>query len=134
MGTHVVPPGLESSVEYLHPKFSADAPAADSITSEWAAFPWLRITVMGRSVLPDQRWVNGQGVSYQSRAYVFAGMTAARTEIAVAHEAGHETKNQFKRDLFGPGDHSAAAGLMDPGGSVSSFTAREIKILRGIVP
>jgi hypothetical protein len=63
-----------------------------------------------------------------------AGMSAARTEVAVAHEAGHETKNQFKREPFGPGDHSAAAGLMDPTGSLSSFTAREIKILRGIKP
>ena len=129
-----VPVNSMVAVEYEHPKYSFNAPAADSITSEWTAFPWLRITVEGGSVRPDWRWVNGQGVSFGNRAYVMAGMSAARTEVAVAHEAGHETKNQFKRDTFGPGDHSAAAGLMDPVGSLSSFTAREIKILRGIVP
>jgi hypothetical protein len=129
-----VPVNSMVAVEFEHPKYSVDAPAADSTTSEWSAFPWLRITVEGRSIHPDRRWVNGQGVSFGSRAYVMAGMSAARTEVAVAHEAGHETKNQFKREPFGPGDHSAAAGLMDPTGSLSSFTAREIKILRGIKP
>jgi hypothetical protein len=129
-----IPVNSMVSVEHLHPKFSAHAPAADSETSEWTDFTWLRITVMGLSIHPDKRWKEGEGVSYQSRAYVFAGMSSARTEVAVAHEAGHETKNQFKRDTFGPGDHSSAAGLMDPFGSISSFTAREIKILRGIVP
>ena len=59
-------------------------------------------------------------------------MTVLRTQVAVAHEAGHETKNQFKRLVFGRGDHSAVAGLMDPVGSLPNFTAREIEILRGL--
>jgi hypothetical protein len=50
----------------------------------------------------------------------------------IAHEAGHETKNQFKREQFGGGDHSAAAGLMDPTGSLAAFTAREIEVLKGL--
>ena len=50
-----------------------------------------------------------------------------------AHEAAHETKNQFKGATFGAGDHSAAAGLMDPTGSLSSFQAGEKKKLRGIL-
>ena len=126
-----VPRGSVVAVQFEHPKYSADAPAADSVTSEWTDYPWLKIQVEGRNIPPDNRWVNGQGFDYQGRAYIMSGMSAARTEVAIAHEAGHNSKNHFKRDNFGPGDHSAAAGLMDPTGSVSAFTAAEIKILRG---
>lgn len=127
-----VPVNSAVAVEFEHPKYSADAPAADSTTAEWSAFAWLTIDVEGSVVHPDSRWIEGQGVSFGNRAYVMAGMSAARTEVAVAHEAGHETKNQFKRKVFGAGDHNAAAGLMDPTGSVSAFTATEIDILRGL--
>lgn len=119
------------AIEYEHPKYSAAAPNSDSVTNQWSAFPWLRITVEGQSIHPDSRWIRGQGLAYGNRAYITSGMSAARTEVAIAHEAGHETKNQFKRKPFGAGDHSSSAGLMDPTGSLSSFTAGEKKILRG---
>ncbi len=126
-----VPVNSIVSIEYEHPKYSASAPNADSVTSEWTAFPWLTINVEGSNIHPDRRWINGQGVSYGQRAYITAGMSAARTKVAIAHEAGHETKNQFKRKTFGAGDHTAGAGLMDPTGSRSSFTAGEQDILKG---
>lgn len=126
-----VPADAMVAIEFEHPKYTAGAPNADSVTNEWGAFPWLTITVEGRAIHPDRRWINGQGLSFGGRAYVIAGMSAARTEVCVAHEAGHETKNQFKRKPFGAGDHSGA-GLMDPVGSQNSFTAGEVDILRGL--
>lgn len=127
-----VPPNSIVAIEYEHPKYSAAAPNADSTTNEWGAFPWLTIQVEGRNIHPDQRWVNGQGLSYAQRAYITAGMSAARTQVVIAHEAGHETKNQFKRAVFGAGDHSAAAGLMDPTASLNAFTVGEKEILKGL--
>ena len=127
-----VPVNALVSIDLEHPKYSAQAPAADSVTNEWASFAWLTIAVEGRNIHPDQRWINGQGVSYGQRAYVTSGMTVARTKVVIVHEAGHETKNQFKREQFGAGDHSAAAGLMDPTASLAAFTAREKEILRGL--
>jgi len=124
-----VPVNSLVAIEYEHPKYSNASP--DSQTNEWTAFPWLQITVEGRSIHPDSRWVRGQGLSYGQRAYITAGMSDARTRVVIAHEAGHETKNQFKRDRFGAGDHTAGAGLMDPGGTLNAFTAGEKKILRG---
>lgn len=126
-----VPANSMVAIEFEHPKYSAGAPNGDSLTSEWTAFPWLRITVEGTTLHPDRRWVNGQGLSHNNRAYVIAGMSAARTEVAIAHEAGHETRRQFKRKDFGAGDHTAGAGLMDPFGTQNAFTAAELKILRG---
>jgi hypothetical protein len=67
------------------------------------------------------------------RAYVTKGMSVARTRVTVAHEAAHESKNQFRKAQFGPGDHSPVAGMMDPVASVSPFTAREKEILRGVL-
>ncbi|RZB33587.1 MAG: hypothetical protein SRB2_03933 [Desulfobacteraceae bacterium Eth-SRB2] len=126
-----VPVNSIVSIEYEHPKYSASAPNADSVTSEWSTYPWLIINVEGSNIHPDTRWISGQGLSYGQRAYITAGMSAARTKVAIAHEAGHETKNQFKRKTFGAGDHTAGAGLMDPTGSRSSFAAGEIEILKG---
>ncbi len=126
-----VPVNSVVAIEHLHPKYSAGAPNADTVTSEWSAFPWLRIAIHGSNIHPDQRWTRWQGISSGNRAYITAGMSAARTKIVIAHEAGHETKNQFKRKNFGGGDHSATAGIMDPTGSRSSFTATEKKVLRG---
>jgi len=125
-----VPARALVSIQYEHPKYSAGA-GADSTTAEWTAFPWLRIRVERWTIHPDRRWVQGQGVAFGGRAYITAGMSAARTKVVIAHEAGHETKNQFKRASFGAGDHSAIAGLMDPSGSLASFQAGEKKILRG---
>lgn len=126
-----VPVNSIVSIEYEHPKYSASAPNSDSVTSEWSSFPWLRISVEGRNIHPDSRWINGQGLSYGQRAYITAGMSSARTKVAIAHEAGHETKNQFKRKTFGSGDHTSGSGLMDPTGSRSSFTTGEKDILKG---
>ncbi len=127
-----VPVNTLVSIEYEHPKYSNGA-GADSTTAEWTAFPWLRITVEGRSIHPDSRWIEGQGVSMGQRAYVTKGMSVARTRVTVAHEAAHESKNQFRKAQFGPGDHSPVAGMMDPVASVSPFTAREKEILRGVL-
>jgi hypothetical protein len=127
-----VPVNSLVAIEYEHPKYSAHAPDADSVTNEWSAFPALRIEVEGKRIHPDKRWVSGVGLSYGNRAYITAGDSAAGTKNTIAHEAGHETKNQFKRKPFGAGDHSAAAGLMDPTGSLDDFTAAEIKVLRGL--
>lgn len=124
-----VPVNSLVAIQFEHPKYSAAS--ADSQTNEWTAFPWLRITVEGAVIHPDSRWIEGEGLSRRQRAYITAGMTNARTRSAIAHEAGHESKNQFKRDQFGPGDHTAAAGLMDPVGTLNAFTAGEKKILRG---
>jgi hypothetical protein len=118
-----------------HPKFSANSPEADAKTSEWTAFPWLTISVGGvtNPVKPDDRWNYIQGFVFMERAYIFKlGATeTARTRVVIAHEVGHATQTQFERKDFGPGDHTAAAGLMDTTGSKSSFTAPEKKILRG---
>jgi hypothetical protein len=127
-----VPANSVVAAGYEHPKYSADAPDADSVTREWRGLPWLNIEVEGNDVRPDDRWVDGQGLSYGQRAYILAGPGAARMKIVIAHEAGHETKNQFERADFGAGDHSAAAGLMDPTGSLASFTPAEKNKLRGI--
>ena len=127
-----VPVNTLVSIQFEHPKYSNGA-GADSTTAEWTAFPWLRITVEDSTIHPDSRWIEGQGVSMGQRAYVTAGMSAARTRVTVAHEAAHESKNQFQKAPFGPDDHSAVAGMMDPVASVSPFTAREKEILRGVL-
>lgn len=127
-----VPANSVVAAGYEHPKYSADAPDADSETAEWTDCPWLKIEVEGDDVRPDDRWVYGQGLSYGNRAYILAGPGAARMKVVIAHEAGHETKNQFERADFGGGDHSASAGLMDPTGSLASFTQAEKNKLRGI--
>jgi hypothetical protein len=122
-------------VDSDHPKFAANAPDSDSTTREWTAFPWLKITVpdVPNPVKPDERWEYVQGFVYKKRAYIFKlpPNKTARTRVVIAHEVGHATKNQFKREVFGPGDHTAAAGLMDTTGSKSNFTGGEKKILRG---
>jgi len=137
-----VPRNTVVSVEFEHPKYSANAPNADSVTSEWsgANYSWLRIRVEGHDIHPDQRWVRGQGLSKAGRAYIFAGMSAARTKVVIAHEIGHETKNQFKRHQFRArsargrpedSDHTPGSGLMQWTANRSSFTAGEKQILRG---
>lgn len=122
------------AVKYCHPKYDSMSPDADSITEEWSAYPWLRINYDGKEIHPDSRWDTAESIEYLSYVFIFKGMSAARYEVAIAHEIGHVTKEQFKRDKFGNGDHSTGAGLMDTTGSVASFTNREKKILRGIKP
>jgi len=131
------------AIEYEHPKYSAAAPDGDSITNEWSdpKLAWLTITVEGHNIHPDQRWINGQGLSSGRRAYITAGMSRARTRVTIAHEAGHETKNQFKRANFRPAsvggrpedsDHTPPPGLMDWVASRSRFTRGEKRVLRGV--
>jgi len=137
-----VPRNTMVAIEYEHPKYSAAAPNSDSITTEWddADLQWLRIDVEGTDVHPDDRWVNGQGVSIGGRAYITAGMSRARTRVTIAHEAGHETKNQFERARFRPAssggraaddDHTPGAGLMYRTANRNRFTNGEKDILRG---
>ncbi len=129
-----IPPNSIMALEYCHPKYDSQSPSSDAQTSQWAAYPWLRINYRGHNVHPDARWGRAQSFAFQTRVFILAGMTAARYEVVIAHEIGHVTKDQFKRDVFGGGDHSASAGLMDTTGSVASFNPREKKILRGIKP
>lgn len=126
------------AIENIHPKYDAAVPNGVSKTNEWSTFPWLQITIVGETIHPDERWKEGQGLAYLKRMFITTGMGNTRTEVAIAHEAGHETNNQFKRRLFGPSsavdpdkDHTSGSGLMDRSGSRSSFTAGEKKILRG---
>lgn len=128
-----VPRNVAVAVEFSHPKYDADAPRADAETSEWSAFPWLQITIRGDSIHPDRRWGRVQGFQSDGRAFIFAGTSAARARVVIAHEAGHQSKHQFPRELFGFGDHSASPGLMDTRGSHSAFTRREREILKGQV-
>jgi hypothetical protein len=122
------------AVNYCHPKYDYQSPKADAITDEWSAYPWLQIDYNGNLIHPDSRWNTAQSFEYFSFIFILKGMSAARYEIAIAHEIGHIAKNQFKKDVFGNSDHSTSAGLMDPMGSLASFTEREKKILRGIKP
>ncbi len=127
------------AIGYEHPKYSSEAPDADSLTSEWSQFPWLQITVEDETIHPDDRWVLGMGVSIGNRAYITRLANRLDMETTIAHEIGHETKNQFKRDSFGndpttagDDDHTQnGRGLMDPWGRRNRFTANEKRILRG---
>jgi hypothetical protein len=120
------------ALEYCHPKYDSQSPNSDANTSEWSAYPWLTINYDGSNIHPDQRWNQAQSFAYDTRVYILAGINAKRYEVVIAHEIGHITKDQFKRELFGPGDHSASAGLMDTTGSMSNFTNKEITILKGL--
>jgi len=122
------------ALQYFHPKYDSQSPSSDSNTSEWSEYPWLTISYQGNSIHPDQRWNKAQAFAYNTRVFILDGMSAARYEVAIAHEIGHVTKDQFKRDQFGAGDHSATSGLMDTTGSRASFTNDEKKILRGVKP
>jgi hypothetical protein len=128
-----IPTSVVIAVEFEHPKFSAKAPNTDSTTHEWSDYPWLTVSVdAGRTTChPDRRWVLGLGVETGSRAYVMAGDSVASTKNSIAHEAGHQSKDQFKRKNFGSGDHSPNPGLMDPWGSRNVFRTSEKNILRG---
>ena len=132
-----IPANSIMALQYCHPKYDSQSPSSDSNTNEWSAFPWLQVNYRGkRMVHPDQRWNRAQSFEFISRVFILDGMNPRRAEIVIAHEIGHTTRNQFKRDLFGTAnyDHSPTLGLMDPWGRNPSFTVREKRILRGIVP
>lgn len=137
------------AIECYHPKFSQSG--GDYTTNEWSlggtSVPtWLRVDAFQKSggghyytnLDPDGLWINWGGLSHGSgRVSVPSGNSVATTKQVVRHEAGHATKYFFKRDVFGPSlDHSASnAGIMyytTSGGT--TFTTREKKILRGIIP
>lgn len=65
------------------------------------------------------------------------GLSDATVKQVVRHEAGHATKSYFQREDFGPNlDHSTSnAGIMyETTAGGTTFTEREKKILRGIIP
>lgn len=144
-----VPNNSLMSIKYYHPKYSQQG--GDFQTNEWklggASVPaWLRVSAFPRSgggyyynnLDPDGLWVNWGGLSHgNGRVSVPKGNSSATTRQVVRHEAGHATNYSFKRDVFGPSlDHStSSAGIMyfsTTGGT--TFTLREKKILRGIIP
>jgi hypothetical protein len=137
------------SIKYYHPKYSHGG--GEFQTNEWklggASVPaWLRVSAFPKSggghyytnLDPDGLWVNWGGLSHgNGRVSVPKGLSSATAKQVVRHEAGHATKYSFQRDDFGPSlDHSASnAGIMyfsTAGGT--TFTEREQKILRGVVP
>jgi len=131
-----VPVNTVIGVQFFHPKFDGHAPGGQ--TTQWTAYrPWLSVTLTNAAHWstytgdPDGRWDRAGGFAYGNRAYIYTGTANARTRVVIAHEAGHESKQQFKRKLFGAGDHTSGSGLMDTTGSRNSFTNGERDILRG---
>lgn len=144
-----IPENALVAIKYYHPKYSHGG--GDYQTTQWrlggAATPaWLRVGAFSNgagghyytNLDPDGLWVNWGGLSHGSgRVTVPTGNPAATVKQVVRHEAGHATNSFFKREDFGPSlDHSVSnAGIMyfeTTGGT--TFTDREKKILRGIVP
>jgi hypothetical protein len=126
-------------IKYFHPKYNPSA--GDAATNEWPG--WARVTTYLGSYDnrdPDDGWALGGGdfgglPVGNGIVAISKGQTAAETKKSVAHETGHATKDVFKRDVFGPTlDHSQDAGLMDANATQADFSARELKILRGIKP
>lgn len=126
------------AIKHNHPKYSQFANAGQ--TSEWGNHVWLTIITprIGESVNPDDHWANVGGTSYPNGVVAMPkGFPPDFVRKAVAHEAGHETKHQCKRELFDSStgtttDHSPFnSGLMDPRGSQSQFNQREQQILKG---
>jgi len=127
------------AIKYYHPKYSSGG--GDFATNEWPA--WVRVTTFGGNYPnrdPDGMWpANGSDFAGLSMGNgiisIPKGLPNGDVEIATSHEAGHATKNSFKRDVFGPIlDHSIAAGLMDLRATMPPFSGDEKKILRGINP
>lgn len=144
-----IPANAVVGIQYYHPKFSNAG--GDFATNEWklggASVPtWLRVAAFQKAsgghyytnLNPDGLWVNWGGLSHGSgRVSVPKGNSTSTTKQVIRHEAGHATKSWFKRADFGASlDHSVSnAGIMyytTSGGT--TFTAREKKILRGIIP
>lgn len=147
-----IPSNALIAIQYYHPKYSTSG--GDTATNEWKLGEvntpaWLRVNAFAKSgggyyymnLDPDRGWVPGGewgGLSHGNGIVsVPKGMAVATIKQVIRHEAGHATKSFFKRDDFGPSlDHSTSnAGIMyytTAGGT--TFTDREKKILRGIVP
>ncbi|WP_395339620.1 hypothetical protein PN836_014960 [Ningiella sp. W23] len=122
------------AVKYYHPKLSGQS---DGATTFWPAGIQINVANPGSGLTnnkhpDDTTWREVQGFNRGKIVVIFKNYgTAARLKIICRHEIGHATKSEFERDLFGTGDHSSSK-LMTPYGSASTFSAADIKILRGI--
>ena len=122
------------AVKYYHPKLSGES---DGATSFWPSGIEINVANPGSGITTkkhpdDQTWRKVQGFNRGKIVVIFKNYgTAARLKIICRHEIGHATKSEFKRDLFGKGDHSSSM-LMTPYGSASTFSKADIKVLRGI--
>lgn len=141
-----IPANSIVGIKKYHPKYST---TADTNTTQWDLYgagntpAWLRVNAFSgnyTNVDPDRIWVNGGhwgGLSVGNGIFSVPDYVAGVIQKVVAHEAGHASKSFFKRDDFGPSlDHSASnAGIMyfDTSGG-NSFSDREKKILRGVIP
>lgn len=151
VGDAGIPNNCLVAIRYYHPKYSPGGGAA--ATSEWnlggtSTPTWLRVSVFPKpnppgghyytNLDPDGEWRDWAGLSHGNGIItVPRGNPDAEVKQVVRHEAGHATKSYFRRQDFGPSlDHSASnAGIMyynTSGGT--TFTLREKKILRGILP
>lgn len=121
------------AVEYYHPKLSN---AGDGATTFWPAGIAINLANPGSGLNtpgdPDQAtWREVQGFNRGNTSVIFKNYpTAARLQIICRHEIGHATKSTFKRKEFGTGDHSAG-GLMTYSGASNTFSAADVKLLRG---
>lgn len=144
-----IPNNTLVAIKHYHPKYSPDG--GDSVTNEWdldgnGVPNWLTVDVFPKTggghyytnLNPDGEWVYWTGLSHGNGVVTIpTGRPDAAVKQTISHEAGHATRSFFRREEFGPSmDHSASqAGIMyfsTDGGT--TFTAREKKILRGIVP
>ena len=121
------------AIQYYHPKYSRGA--GEYQTNKWDS--WVRVTVYSGlypNTDPDGIWRAHGGLTHSNGIVsVPSGAIDSRVRTVIAHEVGHVTKQQFKRQDFGPQmDHSLGPGLMDRSASIREFTERELNILRGI--
>jgi len=132
-------------IKYYHPKFNSEA--GDSATNLWPDD--LRSSTNKGTLYNDPDDIFGAG---EIRGYssplsgniviaLMADAEPAEYQLTIVHEIAHATltlRNDLEpsmyRQKFGEGDHSSESGLMDSEGSGESFTEKENKILRGIVP
>lgn len=126
-----IPENSMVAFEFEHPKRSVNVPAEEARTSEWTDFPWIKVSNAGIKVHPDESWARTPGFTAKRRTFIQSQILEVETKVTIAHEAAHFSKNQFKRELFGPGDHNVDNGLMHHNAKVPVFSTREIEILRG---
>lgn len=121
------------AVQYYHPKLSN---AGDGATSFYPAGITINLANPGSGLTtpghPDQAtWREVQGFNRGNTSVIFKNYpTAARLQIICRHEIGHATSSTFRRREFGTGDHSAS-GLMTYYGASNTFSAADLRILRG---
>ena len=131
-------------IKHFHPKFS---PAGgDSLTTIWG--DGVKADVAnGELEDRDPDGPFGGGVAAYCNLVTGNILIAQNADDdddayqqTIAHEIGHATRRArtdgtvIHRALFGPGDHSAARGLMASPISEPEFSDEEKRILRGIKP